>query len=97
MNHYPLIGRKVPSSCNDADGTANPFASVTCLACRARLAKAAENKRKGAISFKPRSQERKVFFANAESIEVILAHDLVMRAFDKLHALAFVEIPLGEV
>lgn len=38
FNHYPLFGRKVPGSCNDTVGTADPFAAITCPACRARLA-----------------------------------------------------------
>lgn len=37
-NHYPLIGRKVPGSCADAIGTADPFAHIECPKCRARLA-----------------------------------------------------------
>lgn len=73
MNHYPLIGRKVPASCNDAGGTADPFATVTCPKCRARLAKAVEDKVAGALTFGAGSQERRVFLANAASLEKVLA------------------------
>lgn len=38
MNHYPLVGRKVPRGCEDVSGTANPFAHIDCPKCRARLA-----------------------------------------------------------
>lgn len=38
MNHYPLIGRKVPRGCDDATGTANPFAHIDCPKCRSFLA-----------------------------------------------------------
>ena len=37
MNHYPLIGRKVPGSCADPLGTADPWAHIECPKCRARL------------------------------------------------------------
>ena len=72
-NHYPIFGRKVPTSCNDAGGTANPFAAVTCPHCRDRLHKSVQSKRDGAMTFSERSQERSVFLANAAALEKVLA------------------------
>lgn len=38
QNHYPLIGRKAPPSCQaSAQDTANPFTPPTCPKCIARL------------------------------------------------------------
>lgn len=71
-NHYPLIGRKVPRSCEDAFGTADPFAHVECPKCRARLEWKVAADKAAAAEFKPSQQEHRFFLASAANIQRIL-------------------------
>lgn len=73
MNHYPVIGRKVPASCDDANGTANPFASIDCPRCRGRLQIKVTEHEKEALRHKDGSQEREFFSADAKHYARVLA------------------------
>lgn len=72
MNHYPVIGRRVPASCKDAGGTADPHTSIDCPKCRARVKQQVAAKRAGAMSFAADSQERPFFLKNADALERVL-------------------------
>jgi hypothetical protein len=71
-NHYPLIGRKVPGSCNDQFGTADPFAHVECPKCRARLEAKVAADTATAAEYCVGRQERRFFLASAANIQRIL-------------------------
>ena len=71
-NHYPLIGRNVPRGCGLPGDTANPFAAITCPACRARLEKkvALEN---AAFASAATRQERSLHQSTARQFAQVLA------------------------
>lgn len=72
-NHFPNFGRKVPGSCADPLGSADPFAHIDCPKCRERIAAQVASKRDGAMSFDADSQERPFFLKNADALEAVLA------------------------
>lgn len=71
-NHYPLIGRKVPASCNDPFGTADPHSHIECPKCRKRLeAKVAAELAEAALH-KPGSQYHQFHTGSAANIQTFL-------------------------
>lgn len=73
LNHYPIFGRKIPSSCKVLSGSADPFQEVTCPCCRARIRKQVLAKREGANTFSKGSAEHRAFHKNADALEKVLS------------------------
>lgn len=71
-NHWPLIGRRPPSACGKPGDTADPWAFITCPACRARLEAKVAAHTAEAARHKPGSQEQRFFAGDAAHWQRVL-------------------------